>query len=146
MPVPHGDDVQVYSDMIFNVEKLRELSDGQRVAHRQRIVRDEAGLVRVEHRAFDNFSAQQVRPVEHVESDLSFRGLFHAIRHRRRVGVKPHARVLNVEDKRVNSLEHFIGRTPRFAIETVNGKARGGILGGSNFFITAPGEAVLRAE
>ena len=34
MPVSHGNDVQIDADVIFRVEKLRELPDRQRVAHR----------------------------------------------------------------------------------------------------------------
>src|SRR6266581_9526854 len=100
MPVPHGNDVQVRPNVIFGVEELREFANRQRVAHRQRKVGDEIRLVRVEHRAFDNFSAERVRPVEHEESDISLRGFLHAIRHGHRVGVKPHARVLDIENQR----------------------------------------------
>src|SRR5258708_11057345 len=33
MPVPHRNDVQVHANVIFAVEKLRELSDRQAVTH-----------------------------------------------------------------------------------------------------------------
>ncbi len=128
VPVPHGDDMQVGADVIFGVEELREFANRQRVAHRQRKVRDEIRLVRVEHRPFDNFAAKGIRPVEHEESDISFCGLLHAIRHGHRVGVKPHARVLNIEDQRVNAFEHFIRGTVRFSIQAVHRKTGRGIL------------------
>src|SRR6266699_2624990 len=65
MPVPHGNDVQVRPNVIFGVEELCEFPDRQPVAYRQRKVRDEIRLVRIEHRAFDSFPAKGVRPVEH---------------------------------------------------------------------------------
>src|SRR6266581_4238692 len=146
MPVPHGNDVQVRPNVIFGVEELREFADRQRVAHRQRKVGDEIRLVRIEHRAFDSFPAKGVRPVEHEKSDISLRGFLHAIRHGHRVGVKPNARVLDIEDQRVDALEHFVGRPERFSIQAIHRETRRGILRGRHSFISAAGQSVLRAE
>ena len=122
--------MQLGADVILGVEKLREFPDRQPVAHRQRKVRHEIGFVRIEHRSFDNFSAKKVRPVEDKEGDFAFRGFLHAITHRCRIRVEPHARVLNIEDQRINTLEHFLRGTPRLPIKTVNGKACRRIFGG----------------
>ncbi len=130
MPVPHSDHVQIGADVIFCVEKLCEFPDGQRVTHRQRKVRDQIRLVRIEHRPFDNLSSQEVRSVQYEKGDFPFRGFLHAIRHAHRVGVKPHTRVLNIENQRVDALEHFVGGTSRVPIKAVDGKASRRIFGG----------------
>jgi len=146
MPVFHGDDVKVGADVIFGVEKLGELANREAVTHRQRKISDEICFVGVQHRPFHDFTAERIGTVENEESDLAFGGFLHAVSHRCRVRVKPDARVLNVEDKRVDPLEHFIRGTERFAIETMDGKSGGGIFGRSDLFIVAAGEAVFRTE
>src|SRR6266481_3673453 len=146
VPVFHGDDVKIGADVILGVEKLGELADRQAVPHRRWKISDEICFVGVEHRAFHDFTAERIGTVENEESDLAFGGFLHAISHRCRVRVKPDAGVLNVEDECVNALEHFIRGTERFAIETMDGKAGGGIFGGSDLFIVAAGEAMLRTE
>src|SRR6267143_6310799 len=50
MPVLHGDHVQVRADVIFDVEELRELADGQSVPHGQGKISHEIRFVRVQHR------------------------------------------------------------------------------------------------
>src|SRR5437899_2409403 len=57
MPVPHRNDMQVRAYVIFSVEKLRELPDGEAVAHWYRKISHETGLVRIQYRAFDHLSA-----------------------------------------------------------------------------------------
>ena len=146
MPVPHGDDVKVGADVIFGVEKLGELANREAVTHWQWKISDEICLVGVEHRAFHDFTAERIGTVENEESDLALGGFLHAVSHRCRVGVKPDAGVLNVEDERVDAFEHFIGGAERFAIETMDGKSGGGVFGGSDLFIVAAGEAVFRTE
>ena len=65
MPVAHGDHVQVASDVILGVKKLRQLADGQTVARGERKIADEAGLIGVEHRSFDDFTPDRIGPVQH---------------------------------------------------------------------------------
>ncbi len=146
MPVFHGDDVEINADVIFGVEELGELAGREAVTHRQWKISDKICFVGVEHRAFHDFTAERIGTVEDEKSDVAFCGFLHAIAHRCRVRVEPDAGVLNVEDQRVNALEHFIGGTERFAIQTMDGKAGGGIFGGRNLFIVVSGETVLRAE
>src|SRR5712664_34661 len=146
MPIPHGNDVKVGADVILGVEELGELANREAVAHRQWKIPDEICFVGVEHRSFHDFTAERIGPIEHEKSDVAFRGFLHAVSHRCRVRVESDAGVLNIEDERVDALEHFIRGTERFAIKTMNGKAGGGIFGGRYLFIVAAGEAVLRTE
>src|SRR5260370_4764900 len=146
MPVPLGNDVKVGAYVIVGVEELGELANREAVTHRQWKIRDGTCFVGVEHRSFHDFAAERIGPVEHEKSDVAFGGFLHAISHRCGVRVESDAGVLNIEDERVDALEHFIRGTKRFAIKTVNGKACGGSFGGRDLFIVAAGEAVLRTE
>ena len=62
-PILHRNNVQIAIDMILGVEKLRQLSDSKAIAHRQRKVRRERDLVRIQHRPFDNITAHRIGPV-----------------------------------------------------------------------------------
>jgi hypothetical protein len=146
MPVLHGDDVQVGADVVFAVEELRQLADREAVTHRQWKISDKTCFVGIEHRPFHNLTAERIGAVEDEKRDVSLGSCLHAICHCCRVRIEPHAGVLNVEDQRVNALQHFVRGTKRFSIEAVNAKARRGIFGGSDLFIIAAGKAVLRAE
>src|ERR1700674_1896558 len=146
MPVLHGDDVEVGADVVFGIEELGELANREPVSHGQRKIADETCFVGIKHRAFDDLSAQRIRTVQNKEGDVAFGGFFHAVSHRRRVGVEADAGVLNVEDERVDAFEHLLRRAERLAIEAMDGETGGGILGRRDLFIVAAGEAVFGAE
>src|SRR5882724_2606041 len=146
MPVLHGDDVQVGADVILGVEELRELSNGEPVAHRQWKIRHEISFVGVEHRAFHNLPAERIGAVQDKKSDVAFGGFLHAIGHRRGVRVEAHARILNIEYQRVDSFQHFVRGAESFAVEAVNRQAGRGVFRRSDFFVVAAGEPVFRAE
>ena len=146
VPVPHGDHVQLGADVILSVEELGQLANGQTVAHRDGKVRHEAGFVRIEHRPFHDLSAQRIGTIQNKKRNLAFGRFFHAVGHGDRVGVETHASVLNIEDQRVDALQHFIGWTARIAVQAVNRKARRGIFRGRHVFVGAAGEPVLGAE
>ena len=145
MPVLHGDDVQIAVDMIFAVEKLRELADRERVSNRHRIIADEICFVGIEHRPFDDFAAKKIRPVQDVEGDVVLGGFFHAIGHRRRVGVEAHAGVLYIENERVDP-EAFRPWGEAFRHRGCRWAVRSRIFGGGNLFVGAAGDSVLGAE
>ena len=94
--------MQVATEMIFRVEKLRKLADSEPVSNWQGKVANNAGFVGIQHRPFDHVAANKIGPVQHVERNVVLRGLFHAVRHRRRVGVKTHAGILHIKNKRVD--------------------------------------------
>ena len=79
-------------------------------------------FVWIENRPFDNFSAERIRPVQYEERDIALRGFLHAITHGRGVGIEADTGILNIEDQCVDALQHFVRRSPRFAIEAVNGQ------------------------
>jgi len=146
MPVLHGDDVQIGSDVVFRVEELSEFADGEAIANRHRKIRGEGSLVRIEHRSFDDFAADWIGAVQNEERNVVLGGGLHAVGHRRRVRVKPHAGILNVEDQRINADEHIVGGPPIVTVEAEHGEARGRIFGGKKLFVFAAGETVLRTE
>src|SRR3954468_371237 len=106
MPIFHGNDVEVGADVIFGIEELRQLADGEAITHGQRKVSDEAGLVAIEHGSFNNGAAERVGAVENVKSDFALGGFFHAVSHGGGVSVEAHAGVLNIENERVDALKH----------------------------------------
>ena len=71
---------------------------------------------------------------------------FQRIGHAGNIGVESGANILNIEDQRVDALEHFIGWTARIAVQAVNRQASRGILRGDHVFVGAAGEPVLGAE
>ncbi len=138
--------MQIAIDVIFGVEKLRQLSDGEPVTHRQRKVRREGSLVRIQHRPFNNGAAHGIRSVQHIERDLAFRRFFHAIRHRCRVRIKANARILHIKHQRVDTLQHFVGRPHGLAIQAENGQAGLRVFFRCDFFVIAAGKPVLGAK
>ena len=146
MPVLHGDHMQVRADVIFGVEKLREFADGESVPHGHGKISDEIRFVQVQHRALDNFTTDRIGAIENEKRDVMLGRFLHAIGHGRRVGIKTHPGVLDVEDQRVDAFEHFIRRPKRVAIKAVDREARGWIFCGGDFFIVAAGQSVFRAE
>src|SRR5579859_1641708 len=74
------------------------------------------------------------------------RGGFHRIAHRGDESVEAHARILNVVDESVDALQHLIRGAPRFAIQTVNRQAGGGIGAGRDVRVLFAEDAVLGAE
>ncbi len=125
---------------------MGELANREPVSHRKREIAREAGLVGVKNRAFDDFPAKRIGPVQHIEGDVVLRGFLHAVRHRRSVGVKANAGILHIEDERVDTLQHRVGRPARLRIETVNWQAGRRILGGSDTLVVIPGKTVLGTE
>jgi hypothetical protein len=85
--------------MIFGVEHLRQFTQRHGVTHGHGEIADKRQLAAIEHRPFDDFSAERVGPVQKEVRDVLFRGGFHAVRHRGDEGVEAHPRVLNVEDE-----------------------------------------------
>src|SRR6185437_14488667 len=73
---------------------------------------------------------------------------FHAIKHRARVSVKSRANVLNIEDQRIDSVQHFWSKPPCFAgVQAINRQSSGGIAAVRHVrLIFFPGESVLGRE
>ena len=74
--------------------------------------------------AFHVYAVDRVRPVEHDELDVVARAGFHRVRHRPDVGVVARADVLDVEDDRVETVEHLFRGNAGRPVETPDGKAR----------------------
>jgi len=146
MPVLHGQHMKVRADVIFDVEELRELANGESVPHGQGKISDEIRFVRVQHRALDNFTADRIGAIENEKRDAALGRFFHAIGHGRRVGIESDAGVLHIEDERVDAFEHFLGGPKCVAVQAVDRKARGWIFRGREFFVGAAGETMFRAE
>jgi len=70
------------------------------------------------------------------------RGFFHHVPHRELIGVEAHADVLQIDDDRVDSLEHLVRRRPRLAEEAEHGQARAPIARAS--FSSASAATALR--
>ena len=120
-PAFHPHDFQRRAETKALVEELRELADGHAVAHRDRILADERLEAGFEHRALDLDAADRVRPVAHDHRHaMASRGV-QAVRHRVDERVDARADVLEVDDERVEALEHLGGRLARLAVERVDG-------------------------
>ena len=78
----------------------------------------------VERRPFDLEAVDRIGTIEHDHRDLALGRLLHHVRHRRHVGVEARADVLQVDDERVEPVEHGGGRPPRIAVERVDGQTR----------------------
>ena len=62
--------------------------------------------------------------IKHNEGLAVFGGFFHRQSHRRDVGIKPSADVLNVENQNINVFQHFRRRFSSFAVEAEHWQAR----------------------
>ncbi len=99
---------------------MREFADGQCIAHGNWKIGDEICFVGIEHRAFDDFSAERIGTIQNVKRNIAFGGFFHGVGHGDGVSVKADAGILNIEDQRVDSLQHFVGGPQSFAVEREN--------------------------
>jgi len=138
--------VQVGTDFIFGVEHAGELAVGHGEADGHGEIANEIEAVGVEHGAFDDFAAKRIGAVEDEEGDFAAGGFFHGIGHGGLVGVEAYAGVLDIEDEGVDAAEHVVGEAARFAVETVNGQAGGGVGGVGDFFVELAADAVFGAE
>src|SRR5579863_5426941 len=146
MPVFHLDHVQFDTDFIFRVEHLRQLSQGHCVNERHTKIPNERHARRVEHRAFNPFTAERVRAVKHEVRNVVFGCSLHAIAHRGDKSIETHSGALDVEDKRVYSLQHLVGWALGVAIEAINWKPSRWVSRIGNRSVKLSRDAVLWAE
>ena len=146
LPVLDRHDGQVGADVVLAVEQPRQLPHRHAVADRHREVADEAELRLVEHRALDLKPVDRVRPVEHDDRHLPLRRLLHGIGHRRHVGVEARADVLEIDDERVDAVEHRRRRPAAVAVERVDRQAGLGVGFGRHVGVEHAADAVLGAE
>ena len=99
-----------------------ELTERQAMADRHgRKIAGEPNAAGVENRPFDDVARYGIRPVEHDDRLADARGCAHCIDHCPNVGPGACADVLQVEDERVESAEHAVGRCHRLlAIQRVD--------------------------
>ena len=64
-----------------------------------------------------------IGPIENVKRDFGLRGFLDGVGHGGFVGVKARANILNIEDQRVNSSQHFGRGAPDFSVEAENANA-----------------------
>ena len=106
---------------------------------------------RVDHPALDREAADGIRPIEHQEAPLVFRGGPHGEAHGRKVGVVPAPYVLDVEDQGIEPAQVLIARREGgeiLAVEGVLGDAGARIPRVRDFLeiLHVAADAVLRAE
>ena len=147
-PILHGDHVQIRANFIFRVEHPRQF------AHASSHSAPASGNIRrTTVRSRSSIGPSITSPPSGSGRSSTknamwcFRRRFHAIRHRRDVGVEAHARVLNIEDKRIDAFQHLRRRPARLAVQAVDRQPRRGIDRiRSQRRIHTPRDAVLRAE
>ena len=100
----------------------------------------------LERRTFDLEPVDRVRPIEHEDRDLPLRRLLHHVRHRRLVRVEARADVLDVDDHRVDALQHLVGRAARLAVERVDRQAGLLVLLRRHLVVERAPDPVLGAE
>ena len=112
--------MEIDINVILCIKKLRQFPNRQPVAHGQREIGHEAGLLCVQHRPFNDFSGQWVGPVQYIKLYSAFRGLFHAIAHRACIRIKSNSGILHIEHQRINSLQHIVGVPQVFAVKAID--------------------------
>ena len=119
LPAPAADDHEVCPDPVPAVQKSGDLAGGHPVPVGQRVEPYEGEVVVPDEIPFHG-AADRVRAVEHEDAlAVLGRGL-HRVGHRPDVGVVARADVLDVEDERVESLEHLCLRPAGGPVEAVH--------------------------
>ena len=80
--------------------------------------------IRVQQGTLDANTPERVRSIQHDEADLRIRGRLHGELHCADIGIKTDTDVLNVEDERIDPLEHLGRGCARIAVEAVHGDRR----------------------
>ena len=119
-PALAADDHEIGADPVPAVHESGDLAGGHAVPVRERIEPHEGPVVVPDqvplHRAPD-----RVRPVEDDDALPVRGGGFHGVRHGPDVGVVARADILDVEDERVEPLQHRRRRPPGGPVEAVDG-------------------------
>src|SRR5262245_26130735 len=85
---------------------------------------DEGAPVRREHRSGNVDTIDRIRAIEDDEANPALSSDLHRSLHRRRVGVETRADVLQIEDERIEIIEHRARGREAVPIESVDGNSR----------------------
>ena len=145
-PIFHGDDVQLSVNTILGVEHARQFADGHGVDDGHGKIAGERNASLVKYGPFDSFTAQRIRPVEDEEWEFVFGGSFQAIAHGGSIGIEADAGVLHIENQRVDSFEHVVGRRAGVAVEAEDRQTGNAVGGAFHFGVSFSSDAVFRTE
>src|ERR1700678_975650 len=145
-PIFHGDDVQLSVNTILGVEHARQFADGHGVDDGHGKIAGERNASLVKYGPFDSLTAQRIRPVEDEEWEFVFGGGFQAIAHGGSIGVEADAVQLNIENNRVDSFEHVVGRRAGVAVEAEDRQTGNAVGGAFHFGVSFSSDAVFRTE
>src|SRR5450759_4780895 len=98
------------------------------MAQRNRVISREGAAWAAEHGSVECHAIDGIHAVQHEDFKARLAGGFQGVAQRGNVGVKTAANVLDVEYQRVQILQLFRLRSPRFAIQAVNRESRGCLL------------------
>ena len=119
-PALHRHDLEIGSEPEMIVEQASQLTDRHPMPHRDRVLPDERLESADKHRSFHGQAADGIRPIADDRLDAVLTTSRQAIRHRVDVGVNACADVLQVDDQRLDAVEHFRCWFSRFAVERVD--------------------------
>src|SRR5436190_19369729 len=107
-------------NVVLGVEHLRQLAQSHAVANRDRPVICEVLASRLRYRSLNEGAADRVRTIQYHHGNSSLRGSLKKISNAGFVGVEAYARVLEINDDRVQLPEYFLWRAARGIGTAVN--------------------------
>ena len=129
------DDARIDADAAFALEHAHQLARSHAVAQRSAMPTHERLGSGVEERAAHRHAIDRVGAVEHDESHAVLGARFHAVPHRRDIGVEAATDVLDVEHDRVDALQHLLRRLACLAVERPDRQARRVVLAVADAFL-----------
>src|SRR5205807_10496110 len=107
----------------FCLRHLSQLTERHTVKIGDRCNADKTFEVRIQNISFDAIARKGVRAIEYIKWNFISRRGFHREDHRRKIRVRSHADILNIEDERVYTSQHLTHRFASRAIERIDRNA-----------------------
>ena len=110
-------DVEVAGDAALFVQPAGHLAAGEAVPEGNGVEAHEGLVPLLQHRALALEAADGVWSIQDDEPDASLGACLHGKGHRPNEGVDPHPHILQVEEERVEGVQHFRGGLAHLSIE-----------------------------